>query len=206
MSFRHEFGDTRHRRVHYTLTAISRFRPYFHRDEPDAAFQRSAPQPEVTILSTAAPPEPVVLSVLPAFRWERSASGTRLIHTRHSSSLRVELARPWFVTGEGEQLAVILAEAGTDPTTRAPVSRSGRDPIFATPTIPGLPTPDWFPPGTPVAHLPVGAPASAVQVLGFTPTKAADHWFADIRIAPPPAFASYAPFVQLALARYQGCR
>jgi hypothetical protein len=203
MSFRHEFGDTRHRRVHYTLTAISRFRPYFRSDEPDAAFQRSAPQPEVTILSTAVPPEPVVLSVLPAFRWERSASGTQLIRTRHSLSLRVELARPWFVTGEGEQLAVILAEAGTDPATTAPVSRSGRDPIFATPTIPGLPTPGWFPPGTPAEHLSVGVPASPIQVLGFTPAEAADRWFADIRIAPPPALASYAPFVQLALARYQ---
>ena len=202
LSFRHEFGDTRHRRVQYTLNAISRFRAYFRSDEPDQAFQRCAQQPDVFILSASRPPEPVLLSVRPAFRWERSASGSRLIRTRHSQSLRVELARPWFATGEGEQLGVILAEPGTDPATRAPVSRTGRDPIFATPTIPGLPAADWFGPGA-VAHLAVGDPPSPVQILGLTPTKSGDRWIANIRIAPPAGHASYAPFVQLALARYQ---
>jgi hypothetical protein len=202
LSFRHELGDTRHRRVQYMLTAISRFRTYFRSDEPDKAFQRTEPQPEVVILSTARPPEPVLLSVRPAFRWQRSVSGSRLIRTRHSSSLRVELARPWFVTGEGEQLGVILAEPGTDPATPAPVSRTGRDPIFVTPTIPGLPAPDWFSPSS-MADLTSGDPPSRVRILGFTPTRAPDRWFVDIRIAPPSAVASYAPFAQLALARYQ---
>ena len=54
------------------------------------------------------------LGVVPAFRWERTQIGAdRLEHTRRAQQLRVELARPWFQTGEGEQLVLILAPSDT---------------------------------------------------------------------------------------------
>src|SRR5205085_2635215 len=49
--------------------------------------------------------------------------------------LRVELARPWFETGDGEQLAVILWDhAGEAPgaALSALVTEAGRDPIWET--------------------------------------------------------------------------
>ena len=51
--------------------------------------------------NTAVPPPPVVAEVIPSFA--QSADGTR-----SGQVLRVYLDRPWLVTGDGEQLAVIL--------------------------------------------------------------------------------------------------
>ena len=66
--------------------------------------------------NTAVPPPPVVAEVIPSFA--QGADGTR-----SGQVLRVYLARPWLVTGEGEQLAVIVEADGS------PGSVVGRDPI-----------------------------------------------------------------------------
>jgi hypothetical protein len=52
VSIRHEFGDTKHRTVTYTLNAISRFWQYFHSTDPDEDFHASLAQAPVTIPST----------------------------------------------------------------------------------------------------------------------------------------------------------
>ena len=70
--------------------------------------------------NTAVPPPPVVDEVIPSFA--EGADGTR-----SGQVLRVYLARPWLVTGEGEQLAVVLEADGTTGTV------VGRDPITTGP-------------------------------------------------------------------------
>ena len=110
-------------------------------------FQRARQQEPINILSTARPPAPGVLGVVPAFRWQRTQPGAdRIEHTRRSQRLRVELARPWFQTGEGEQLAVVLAPGDAALAAVSDlVTRIGRDPLFGTPATPPRPKPDWFP-------------------------------------------------------------
>src|SRR5262249_19647282 len=147
MRIRHEFGDTKHRTVVYTLNATSRFREYFKAAEPESSFQAIKEQAPVSIRSTARPPAPDVLGVVPAFQLQRTQPGAdRVEHARRSRRLRVELARPWFQTGEGERLAVVLAPDDTGPASASDlVTRIGRDPLFASPAPPPRPRRDWFP-------------------------------------------------------------
>ncbi|MBB4987088.1 hypothetical protein [Streptomyces nymphaeiformis] len=125
---RHEFGDTKHRVVTYTVTGTSRFRQYFADDEPDAAFLAWASLPAVDVPSTARPIPPVVLGVRPAFSWQTdpltpgAAQWDDFRRTRRGGRLQVELARPWYTTGEGESLAVQQRPLGRDPIWCTPES------------------------------------------------------------------------------------
>lgn len=199
-AFRHELGDTKHRFVTYELTAISRFRHFFPDTEPDAAFQRSLEQPEhVNVLSTARPPAPRVLATLPAFAWESTAAADRITRRRRVT-VRVELARPWFVTGEGERLAVVVATPGTPPDDAMPVTLLGRDPVLAAAPVPVVARPDWFV-GASLPPTEVELPERDVLVVGYDVHDAGTHWYADVGIDLPAG--AYAPFVRLVVARYQ---
>ncbi|GAB2816960.1 hypothetical protein GCM10022221_13540 [Actinocorallia aurea] len=198
---RHEFGDTRHRRITYTLKAISRYRAYFDADDPDAAFQLVRDQETVSVPSSARPPEPDLRSVTPSFRWERTAGPDRIERVRSSRRLRVELAPPWFETGEGEAVAVVVAADGQDPPHS--VTRLGRDPVFASPNLPARPSASWFRGFTepPSAAADLG---SGTVLVPYEPRKEGGRWYADIALdAPASAGSSYAPFVRLVLARFQ---
>ena len=201
MHVRHEFGDTKHRVVTYTLQATTRFREYFKESDPEADFRRTRQQAPVTVLSSARPSAPVVLGVVPAFRWERTQGGDRIEHHRKSQRLRVELARPWFETGTGEQLAVVLAADEALPATDL-VTRIGRDPLFATAATPSRPPAAWFP-TAPVNGVSLPELNTSVRVVPVDVVPAGDRWSADVELAVPAAARSYNPFVQLAVARYQ---
>jgi hypothetical protein len=202
---RHEFGDTKHRSVTYTLNATTRFREYFKPTEPESSFQLSRKQKAVNILSAARPPAPVVLGVVPAFRWTRTQTAAdRLEHTRQAQRLRVELARPWFQTGGGEQLALVLAPGDASVAAASDlVTRIGRDPLFGTPATPPRPKLDWFPSSVSAQLVKLPELNAQVTVIPFDVNAGGDRWYAEIEFAVPPAARSYNPFVQLAVARYQ---
>ncbi|MEU4275395.1 hypothetical protein AB0F57_10690 [Streptomyces tanashiensis] len=197
---RHEFGDTKHRKVIYTLKAISRFRAYFDATDPDEAFQLSLAQETVIIPSSASPPDLVLLSTTPSFRWETQTAASRIERVRASRRLRVELAGPWYATGEGERVAVLSAEPGATP--EVPVTQVGRDPLFASEPLPPLAAKEWFTGFSepPAASADLGP---SVLLVPYAVTRDGDRWYADIEITPPAAAPSYAPFVRLALARFQ---
>ncbi|MEU2254388.1 hypothetical protein ABZ540_14595 [Nocardia xishanensis] len=205
LRFRHEFGDTKHRTVTYTAKAISRYRQYFKTGEPESAFEVARAQAPVDILSTARPTAPTVLGVVPAFRWRQEQVGANRIElTRSGQRLRVELARPWYETGEGEQLAVVVAPAGGPaPALRGVVSRMGRDPIFGTPATEPFPPPSFFRSAFPPALADLPELGEKVTVVPYQVDPSGDHWFADVELAVPDNRQSYDPFVRLAVARYQ---
>lgn len=200
LSIRHEFGDTKHRKVTYTLKAISRFRAYFDATDPDDAFQLRGTQAPVTIPSSARPPNLTLLSTTPSFRSQSQATPSRIEHSRSSRRLRVELAGPWYETGEGERLTVLVAADGAAPAV--PVTRLGRDPLFASPPLPPLAAKSWF---TGFSEPPSASPdlGPSVVLVPYSVTREGDHWYADIEITPPQTAPSYAPFVRLAIARFQ---
>lgn len=186
----HAFGDTRHRMVRYELTAVSRFRSLYEPDEDDERFVARAELEQVSVKSTARPPVPAVRSVVPAFRWEDPPADGVLKRRREGGRLRVELLRPWHLSGAGERLAVVVEQ-----------TEVGRDPIWETPEI------ERVPPAS--AYLSPEAPASAtlpdgtaVAVVPFEVGFDGEHWFADVAI-PSLGEATYRPFVRLAVARYQ---
>ncbi|MGW9046571.1 hypothetical protein ACWGQL_28980 [Streptomyces lydicus] len=202
LEVRHEFGDTKHREVTYTLKAISRFRAYFDPHDPDDAFHVMRDQDPATILSSASPPELKLLSTTPSFRWQSEATSTRIERVRSSRRLRVELASPWYETGQGERLAVLAATDGSTPVV--PVTHLGRDPVFAAAPLPPLAAKDWF---TGFSEPPVrSAPSDlgpSVWLVPYATIREGDNWYTDLEITPPQAELSYAPFVRLALARFQ---
>jgi hypothetical protein len=139
------------------------------------------------------------------------------------------LERPWFSSGEGELLGVLLARAGDDshypPLEDGSgfpyVSKWGADPIWLAHEVdrralPALRLEDLLRlsalddrseparPSAPPVDLPLGAVAGGplVTVLGYTPEYNAERqlWFVDVAIDPGPQFW---PFLRLAVARYQ---
>ncbi|WP_242154009.1 hypothetical protein [Sphingomonas sp. BAUL-RG-20F-R05-02] len=200
-----EFGDTRHRIVRYTVRAISRFRHCFFADEPDEWFAAVGAPESVSIPNSARPAALKVLAAYPAFRWTSETAGGTVTHVREGL-LRVALQRPWFVTGEGERLAVIVpADDAPAPEVQPILSEAGRDPIWATAATKRWPTADQFPvaAGSVAVLTPPGS-STAVQVVPHQPffDPAQARWCCDIEIAGW-ADAGYAPLVRLALARYQ---
>jgi len=117
---RHEFGDTKYRRITYHSVATTRFREFFPRPLTDvpANIQRTEETTETggtvkavlvhDIPSSTRPAAPEVLYVLPTFRWERQDDGSERRHVRHGKAVRVWLQRPWFSSGDGEQLGIVL--------------------------------------------------------------------------------------------------
>jgi hypothetical protein len=211
---RHEFGDTRRRDITYTAAAVSRFRQYFTAAEtehhPENFVEQRQLSTVVTIPSSARPPAPVVLATRPAFTWTQTVTGgaqPTLVRQRRGGALRVELARPWYVSGDNERLAVILWDhtGGSAPPAALAglITEAGRDPIWDTTDPLRWPIDAAFArmADAVTSHTIVEADAAAL-VLPFEPWFHVDRWYADIGL-PGVAASSYCPFVRLALARYQ---
>ncbi len=161
------------------------------------------------VSNSARPQAPKVLYVVPTFDWDKSPSG--LTSTRHGDGLRVYMDRPWWSSGDGEQLAVVLwrPDAGQiDPVPLvAPhVTMWGIDPVYKSFHEPGVrPVLSSFS-RRDASHDSVRAlverPGVFVDVaahnVGFDATR--DLWFCDIIVNHG---KSYTPFIRLALARYQ---
>lgn len=216
-----EFGDTRHRLVDYRFRAGTRFREYFAPSQLATVDSRTivGPVKQLRQQSTARPPAPVIDSVIPLFRWdEQTDPGQPFgLRRRRRSGLRIYLERPWYRTGDDEQLAVLLGGPGSDSAT---VSVWGSDPVWFNAGPPnqlvGLAVEDLYaslglddvrgedPRISPPALLPlvdvVGRPM--VTALGYRPEYNLERklWYVDVAIEPA---AAVWPFVRLAVARYQ---
>ena len=217
--YRHEFGDTKYRRVTYTAVATSRFREYFPADQVASGalkLTRESPQATIDVPSSARPAAPKVLYVIPTFGWQRAASGTGATSHRYGGGLRVYLERPWYSSGDGELLGVVLYTqmkspvamtamfAKPDDSALKPyVTQWGADPIWAAAGIGAVPAFGNFRGAVTEDGLYLDElPGARVAVAGY-PVQYDDTrqlWFADIEMDPG---AAYYPFVRLALARYQ---
>ncbi len=217
---RHEFGDTRHRTVDYAFRATTRFREYFPPEMMATLESRSVvgAATQLNLPSSAAPPAPLVDSVIPLFRWDEvSDPGQPFgIRRRRRAGLRIYMQRPWYRSGDGEQLAIILASSAEGAGVHASVW--GSDPVWFNAGPPnqgvGMAIEDFYGsfgvdkvrgPDERLSFVPVflKAPGGAtVGVLGYNPEYNPDRklWFVDVAIEPA---AAVWPFVRLAVARYQ---
>jgi hypothetical protein len=132
-----------------------------------------------------------------------------IISTRRGGILRVFLERPWFDSGEGELLAVLVLDQGTP---RELASTANPDPVFDNRALNTLLERSQFPRATAdplvaVAGLhhpdPAVSPALSprVRAMGhpveFDPVRGL--WFSDVEMLA----AGHQPFVHLKLARLQ---
>ena len=214
---RHEIGDTKRHIVRYTAVATSRYREYF---DQELDFTRSSEAVVVDVPASGRPLAPDVVYVVPTFGWQRQSDTNMKRSIRYGGGLRVYLNRPWFSSGAGELLGVALwngANGALNDANRDKFknvfTQWGMDPIWTTGDLRAAPEIRHFPDAaasdTFVSLEEASARISAnepgrVDVVGFEPQfdAARKLWFADLTIdlADGP---TYAPFVRLALVRYQ---
>lgn len=205
----HDFPDTRRRMVKYRATATTRFRSYYPDAIEQSAFTRLLSEREIDVPSSARPAPPEVDVILPTFRREeRDRGGQGRVRKSHGGGLRIYLRHPWFSSGPGEQLGVVLSPVGSSEKPQA--TRWGGNPVKGR----HLPTP--FPiandmrdkPDIEPLELPVEAAtlrrstsSHSVEVALYSPRFHGDgRAFVDVELNPGLAFW---PFVELSLVRYQ---
>ncbi len=218
----HQLGDTRHRDIDYRMRATTRYREYFDPRVVPTPDDLSVVGPErrIDVPSSARPAKPIVRDVVPLFRWYEETEPEQPFGLRRTrrAGLRVYLERPWYSSGDGELLGLVLA-FGSDVPVEDHVSQWGGDPVFwqqgpASRSV--LPLIDIAhliglddrregarPVGPPVPRTLVDVPGNpAVWVLGYEPEFSTERsmWFVDVAFDPGTAIW---PFVRLAVARYQ---
>jgi hypothetical protein len=107
----HQLGDTKYRRITYTAAATTRFREYFPRAGVDSGkldITRPGPASTIDVPSTARPDAPKILYVIPVFEWTGRRTGNTTKSERRGGWLRVYMDRPWFSSGAGELLGVVV--------------------------------------------------------------------------------------------------
>lgn len=207
---RHEFGDTKHRTVAYQMTATTRFREYFPPEITKLAanITQVGSSVSVEVPSSARPAAPTVLYAIPMFEWSRitNPDGSQ-VRTRTGGGIRVYLARPWYSSGDGEMLAVVLAlptNFPPDTIHQSFVTTWSNDPIVSANALTAPLLLEDFPlaakleDGFRIAEASDLAVAIAAHEVTFD--KDRQLWYCDIRVNP--GFV-YSPFIRMSLARYQ---
>lgn len=204
---RHRIGDTKHHVVSYTAVATSRYRDYFPTEPPLDCTRISEPV-LVHVPASARPVAPGVRYVVPTFGWERVQTGNQVRSVRTGGGLRVYLDRPWHSSGTGELLGVTLASLSSGAIDREQwkgvITQWGADPIWASPQpLADFPQNSNFPDRVAwESRLPL-EDGRAVDIAGHAITWDAERklYFCDLTV--DTASTTYAPFVRLALTRYQ---
>lgn len=214
---RHELGDTKRHVVRYTAVATSRYREYF---DQKLDFTRSSEPVIVDVPASGRPLAPDICYVVPTFGWQRQGDTNMKRSIRYGGGLRIWLNRPWFSSGTGELLGVALWNGANGPLNdvnrdkfKNVFTQWGMDPIWKTGALRGAPEIRHFPDAVASDFYVSLEEASArvsdsepgrVDVVGFEPQFDTERklWFADLTIDLLDG-PTYAPFVRLALVRYQ---
>jgi hypothetical protein len=234
-----KFQDTRHRVVTYRAVATSRYVEFFPaamrqgvaadeaikleqtKDLIRKNFTRVSAPCTFHVPATAPPAPPQPYYIVPTFAFEEHRERHRVTAVRKGRGLRIYLKRGWFSSGDGEMLAVVLAQQQwselPDPLGQF-VTEWGLDPIWgkdgvtlprhpglenfptAAERVGGLLTTVLLPPDQPGGQ-PVKAEIEiAVAAYPVALDRDKDLLYADVEIA---GFDAYYPFIRLGLARYQ---
>lgn len=233
----HEIGDTKFHLIRYTVRASTRFREYLPpsiyadsdlvarlgpvaegppftlppAEDAGAPVLRDADgtRGQSLVHASMAPDDPRVLYIVPPFRWLESKGTNSNDKTRLGNGLHVWLDRPWFSSGDGELLGVVLFGEGMSldqipEEKQGLVTQSGQDPLWVSSNLKSVTRANDFP--ARVAQEDVRlqeAPAdAAVRIVGHRVRRDNDRklWYADIELNPDNI---YMPVVRLALVRFQ---
>lgn len=142
-ALRHEFGDTKFRKVTYKAVATTRFREFFldllsesSSDKRSRLQNRLAEMKKSTlemtqhgettinVLNSARPALPRIVTMLPTFKWEKTSDGDAIISRRCGGGIRVYVERPWYSSGDEELLGIVLEHTSSNPVMPTVVSGS----------------------------------------------------------------------------------
>lgn len=210
-TLQHVFGDTRHRVVRYRGVSTSRFREYFPPNAP-GGFTRGSDEFALKVPSSTRPAAPRLQYVVPAFGWQRHTETNLLASRRRGHTLRVYLDRPWFSSGAGELLGVVVWPAPLTDDQRERlkpyVTQVGADPAVLGDDV-QLDKSSFQNYVAWAEGLRLEGLASNERVdvaaypVGYDPER--KLWYSDITLNPAlnRNQEAYGAFVRLALARYQ---
>lgn len=211
VSINQTFPDTKHHVVDYQLSLTTKFNGFFEESPPATTLVAHA----VCVPNAAVPPPPIVHGIRPLIKLQPSAEGTVSTLKRLGHAVRVWLERPWFSTGDGEQLAIIL---DTPDSMQSQKSRAARDLVY-----------NSLPAANTKAQIIIGdiagntLPATTYNNFTIVPIDVTASnfnrdrglYFADFVVGvdetqqasakTPSVSALYLPFIRLGLARYQPC-
>jgi hypothetical protein len=215
---RHEFGDTRHRKVRYLIRATSRFREYMKPDLDPELLVRETDEGDITgevsVLSSARPDKPRVLYAVPTFGWSDPPGPGWPSHTvtRRGGSIRVYLDPSWFSSGEGELLGVVLQAQEPEPLPEKWRTRYGADAIWGGASssqshdVRSLEPGDFLNIDATESGLSLpGEPDVTATVGAFQPEYDTTRQllYADIALNLKDLPWTYWPFIRMAFVRYQ---
>ncbi|KQZ81534.1 hypothetical protein [Pseudomonas sp. Root562] len=153
----HQFADEKARRLFVRPVAIGRHAPFFNtrttfgqdydrqrvqrRISPLRAGDQSrvGTEQEVWLDAMMRPQPPELLACEPSFTFlQCSAREQAMVTMTRFADVRIRIKRPWFSSGEGEMLGIVLTRKGTadeglvndDTSAQAPFTRWGGDPIW----------------------------------------------------------------------------
>jgi hypothetical protein len=179
---------------------------------PPITRQTSAPT-QIDVPNSARPDAPKVLYVLPTFKWKKKNKKKKkkgkLKSKRKGKGLRIYLDRPWWSSGDGELLGVVIWEkpllplGGIPDSLKPYVTQWGMDPIWkskSTKTIPKLN--DFKKVEQTGTGLSLEETEGSFSVAGYKVEYDQERqlWYCDIEVD---VGKSYFPFIRLALVRYQ---
>jgi hypothetical protein len=212
--------------VVYHSVATTRFREFFpeeiqtdlknlQQEEPHEG--RDEPALTHIVPSCARPAAPDVEYIVPTFRWEDHSTAGVMARTRIGRGVRIYLRRPWFSSGDGELLGVLLRQPVGRLSLPMPDDRPvvdalasyvtdfGRDPLWEGASPPASPLVKEFPlafTDRPTDVFPLAEVSASVLVAPHQVywDEESGVWYADVDIETGEA---YFPMVRLALARFQ---
>jgi hypothetical protein len=174
-------------------------------------FNVTGATPNGTIIrNTAAPDVPRIVYTVPTFKWLQDLGVGKATQSsvRLGNAVRVYLERPWFSSGDGELLGVVLFGDGQNFTSVSEdmtpyVTQWGLDPVFDSVAPKKNAKAADFTLRVTSENVALQEKAGAmVHVVGhrvqWDDTR--KLWYSDIEID---SGSSYMPFVRLALVRYQ---
>ncbi len=167
----------------YVALPLSRFS-----DEVGAA------DTELTVPNAKIPAPLPVRALLPSFSRTKRKQGTKIQVTSDPHVIRVYIDRPWFDTGVGELLAIVLDPLGGSLPGVPENTCFARDSLLGQGDLP-RPRPEHFPRGR--AATVDGFKVAAHEVVFDADTS---QWYADIELD---GDFGYRMFARLALARLQ---
>ena len=207
-----EFGDTKHRVVTFTATAVSRFAEHF----PEALaaepgrLTRTGQSVDFIVLNTSRPPAPVVTDVAPLLRRSTDPADPA-VRVREGGWVRVSLGRPWFATGEEERLGVVIGPivpAGPGDWLYDLASLLGNDMAYPSPVPIGLHAEHILNAGgaesvvlaEAVDRFPDNPPEMTAVTFDPQFDEVGQRWYVDVHVD---TGDTYFPLLRLALVRYQ---
>jgi hypothetical protein len=125
-----DFGDTKHRYLHYAIKCMSRYKKYYglnyDKNELFEKWIKPSSDMDINLKSSLLPKSISINEIVPLIHWERLAQDNIYVSVRYGNKVRTWLNRDWWGTGGGEQVCLLIeqCEIGRDAKSKKTSTRN----------------------------------------------------------------------------------